>query len=94
MCGSKQYHKPFITKDQELAGTDGHKSCLDCGNIRLGHQPNRKCIKNGGFIYLGDSEGEIRDEMWPHGNTRADMCGDYFLNPDIEEVLKQRRVNG
>lgn len=98
MCGYhndsiKEWYKPFISKDRELAGIDGHRSCWDCGNLRLRGQFNRKCIQHGGFIYSGDSEGEIRDEMWSHGNTRADMCGDYFLNPDIEKVLKQRRVN-
>lgn len=93
MCGSKQYHKPFISKDVELAGINGHKACWDCGNFRLGHQPNRKCIKHGGHIWMGDSENEVFEDPWGNGKTKADTCEDYFLNPDIERVLKERGVN-
>jgi hypothetical protein len=88
-CISKWY-KPFISKNVELAGKNGHKACWDCGNLRLKGQPNRTCKIHGGFVWMGDSDSEIFEDLWNNGKTRADTCDDYFLNPEIEEILKKR----
>lgn len=92
----KEWYKPFVYKNTELSGTDGHKSCWDCGNIQLRGQFNRRCkihLEKKIFIWPGDFENEILQDPKDGGKTQADLCEDYFLNSDIEKVLKERKMN-